>query len=143
MWHFNIDHFDLLKEKISENGIGLNKNGIGRKFPGISHPGIYTSFQMTGNIFPANSFFFKLWGQKGLSLNVNFFFEIIFMMTNPRTNFDSVSPMFWSFHRAREIIPHFCSSNPSCRHFQYFTKFVRNTWGLFVKRLLAAVLQLY
>ena len=148
MWLFNIGPFDLLKEKIPKNDNGLNKNGIGRKFMGISHPGIYTSFQMTESIFSAIAFF-KIWGHKGLSLNVNFFFETLFMMTNPHTNLISVNPIFWSwklvscFHRTREIIPHFCLSKPSCRYFQYFTKSVRNTWGLFAKRLRTAVLQLY
>ena len=32
---------------------------------------------------------------------------------------------------------------PSSRDFQYLTKFVWNTWGSFVKRLVAAVPQLY
>ena len=148
MWLFNIGPFDLLKEKIPKNGNGLNKNGIGKKFMEIFHPGIYTSFQMTRSIFSA-IVFFKVFGHKRLSLNVNFFFEILFMMTNPDTNLISVSPMFWSwklvscFHGTREIIPHFCLSKSSYRYFQYFTKSVRNTWGLFVKRLRTAVLQLY
>ena len=149
MWLLNIGYFDLLKEKISENGNGLNKNGIGRKFPGITYLCIYTPFQMTGNIFSAIVFSFKIWGHRGMSLNVNFFFEILFMMTNLRTDFISVSPMFWSwklvscFDRTWEIILHFCSSKPLCRYFECLAISVRNTWGLFVKRLLAAVLQLY
>ena len=32
---------------------------------------------------------------------------------------------------------------PSCRDFQYLMKSMRNTWGLFVERLVAAILQLY